>query len=60
MAEWMCRIANQVGEEILTHAIGKHILTVEEMQTVFFESGNILNERPIGRHPTMPEEDSYQ
>ena len=48
------------AKKSLTHAIGKHILTVDEMQTVFFESGNILNERSIGRHPTMPEEDSYQ
>ena len=43
----------------LVHAIGGHILTFSEIQTVAFESANLLNERPIGRHPTSPEEGQY-
>ena len=43
----------------LVHAIGGHILTFSEIQTVAFESANLLNERPIGRHPTSPEEGHY-
>ena len=29
------------------------------MQTVVYEVANILNERPIGRHPTNPDEGTY-
>ena len=39
-----------------THAIGEQILSFSELQTVFFEVANILNERPVGRHPTDAEE----
>ena len=35
----------------LTIAIGDNILTFSELQTVFFEVANLLNERPIGRKP---------
>ena len=61
-AQWQNGCAESLIKSVkksLTHAIGKHILTVDEIQTVFFESANILNERPIGRHPTTPEEGSY-
>ena len=35
------------------------MLTLNEIQTVFFECANILNERPLGVNPTLPEEGSY-
>ena len=43
----------------LTAAIGESILTFSELQTVFFEVANLINERPIGRQPTSPEDGSY-
>ena len=46
-------------KKALTRALGKNILTLDEIQTVFFESANLLNERPIGKHPTSPEEGAY-
>ena len=40
----------------ITAAIGESILTFFELQTVFYEAANLLNERPIGRHPTSPDD----
>lgn len=34
-------------------------LAFDEFQTVLFEIANVLNERPIGRHPTSPDECDY-
>ena len=35
------------------------MLSFSDLQTVFFEVANLLNETPIGRHPTLPEEGHY-
>ena len=35
-------------------AIGESIMTFSELQTVCYEAANLVNERPIGRHPTSP------
>ena len=43
----------------LDHAIGERCLTFSELQTVTFEIANLLNERPIGRHPTEPSDGTY-
>ena len=43
----------------LKAAIGESILTFSELQTVLFEVANLINERPIGRHPRSPEDGSY-
>lgn len=40
-------------------SVGKNALTFSELQTVLFEIANLLNERPIGRHPTSPEDGAY-
>ena len=40
-------------------AIGSQTLTFTEMQTVLYEVANLLNERPIGRHPTAVEDGAY-
>ena len=40
----------------ITAAIGESILTFSELQTVCYETANLLNERPIGRHPTSPDD----
>ena len=34
-------------------------MTVSELQTVCFEAANLVNERPIGRHPTSPDDGTY-
>ena len=31
--------------------MGENVLSYEELQTVFFEIANLLNERPIGMKP---------
>ena len=43
----------------ITLAIGDGTLTFSELQTVCFEAANLVNERPIGRHPTLPDDGSY-
>ena len=42
-------------------AIGDSIfgLTFSELQTACYEAANLVNERPIGRNPTSPEDGSY-
>ena len=39
--------------------IGNQKLSFSELQTVLFEVGNIVNERPIGKMPSTPEDGSY-
>ena len=34
-------------------------MTFSELQPVCFEAANLINERPIGRHPTSPDDESY-
>ena len=34
-------------------------MTFSELQTVCFEAANLINERPIGRHSTSPDDKSY-
>ena len=40
-------------------AIGESIMTFSELQTVCYETANLVNERPIGRHPTSQEDGTY-
>ena len=40
-------------------AIGESIMTFSELQTVCYEAANLVNERPIGRHPTSPDDGIY-
>ena len=35
-------------------AIGEQVLSDSKLQTVFSEAANLVNERPIARHPTEP------
>ena len=43
----------------LTLSIGTSILSFSDLQTILFESANLLNERPIGTKTTDPNEGSY-
>ena len=47
------------AKKAIMGSIGMQILTVSEIQTVCFEAANLLNERPIGRHPTDPDDGVY-
>ena len=40
-------------------AIGTNVLKFSELQTVLYESSNLVNERPIGEHPTNPDDGGY-
>ena len=39
--------------------IGEQILTFEELLTTLMEVTDVVNSRPIGRHPTDPKEETY-
>ena len=43
----------------LTLAIGNNILTPLELQTACFKAANLVNERPMGKHPTDPNDGVY-
>ena len=40
-------------------AIGEQVFTFSEIQTVLVEAANLINERPIGRHPTSTDDGVY-
>ena len=46
-------------KRILKQLIKDQVLSFSELQTVFYEIANLMNERPIGAHPTDPNEGSY-
>ena len=61
-APWMNGVTESLVKSIklsLNNAIGDHILTFSELQTTIFECAQLVNQRPIGRHPTDPEDGSY-
>ena len=43
----------------LKKAIGEQVLTPFELYTCLLEAGNLVNQRPIGRVPTDPDDGSY-
>ena len=43
----------------ITAAVGVNILNFSELQTIMFEAAELVNERPIGLHPSSPEEGVY-
>jgi hypothetical protein len=43
----------------LKHAIGDHVLSALELQTVLFEVAILLNERPIGKSSSDPDDGAY-
>ena len=43
----------------LSAAIGDSTLRFSEFQTVLYEAAQLVNQRPIGNHPTHPNEESY-
>ena len=55
----MCRKPDQTNKKAIKLPIGQHVLTFSELQAVVYEAANLVNERPVGKHSTSPEEGSY-
>ena len=61
-APWQNGVSEALIKSIkkaLTVSINENFLTFSKLQTVMFEAANLVNKRPIGRHPTSPDEDVY-
>lgn len=61
-APWKNRVTEALIRSVkraIEFSVGENALTFSELQTVLFEIANLLNERPIGRHPTSPEDGAY-
>lgn len=61
-APWMNGVTEALVKSVkraLNAAIGDQVMRFSELQTVMFEAAQIVNQRPIGRHPTNPEDGSY-
>lgn len=61
-APWQNGVSEALVKSVkraLTAAISDHVMTFSELQTVCFEVANLVNERPIGRHPTSPDDGTY-
>ena len=43
----------------LNTSVGDQCMTYNELQTVMFECAQIVNQRPIGKHPINPNDGSY-
>lgn len=61
-APWQNGVSEALVKSVkkaIAAAIGESIMTFSELQTVCYEAANLVNERPIGRHPTSPEDGTY-
>ena len=61
-APWQNGVSEALVKSVkrgITAAISDHVMTFSELQTVGFEVANLVNERPIGRHPTSPDDGTY-
>ena len=61
-ASWQNGISEALVKSVkraIYAAIGHNIMTFSELQTICFEVANLVNERPIGRHPTTSEDGTY-
>lgn len=56
---WVTESLVKSIKRAIATSIGAQILSYSEMQTVMFECAELVNERPIGRHPKEPEDGSY-
>ena len=43
----------------LNAAVGENVMQFSELQTCLFEAAELVNERPIGTHPSSPDEGVY-
>ena len=52
-------LSNQQRRPFIKGAIGSQVISFSELETVCLEAANLLNERPIGRHFTDPDDGAY-
>lgn len=43
-------------KKVITVVVGGSVMIFFNLQTMCRESANLVNERPIGKHPTSPED----
>ena len=61
-APWMNGVTESLVKSVkvaLGHVIGEQVLEFSTLQTVLFEVAELVNSRPIGCHPTDPDEGVY-
>ena len=61
-APWMNGVTEALvksTKKALNAAVGDQIMDFSELQTVMYEAAQIVNQRPIGKHPTHPDDGSY-
>ena len=61
-APWMNGITESMVKSVkraLNTVIGNQVMEFSVMQTILFEVAQMVNSRPIGRHPSNPEDGSY-
>ena len=46
-------------KKAITVAVGESVMTFSQLQKMCFEAASLVNERPIGRHSTSPEDGTY-
>lgn len=59
---WQNEISEALVKSVkqnLKAAISNHVLTFLELRTLCFEVANLVNERPIGKHPTSHDDGTY-
>jgi len=49
----------KTAKKALDAAVGENVLSFSELLTVFFEISELVNERPIGVHPSHPDDGTY-
>ena len=54
-----CEALIRSVKKSVVHSIGNHKTTFSELQTIFFECANIVNERPIGATPESVNDGKY-
>ena len=54
-----CEALVRSVKKCIQHAIGPNRLTFTEIQTVFYECANVVNERPIGTTPSSVQDGTY-
>ena len=61
-APWMNGITESLVKSVkraLNAIVGEHVMEFSVLQTIMFEVTELINSKPIGRHPTNPEDVVY-
>ena len=57
--EWLSKALIKFVKKAIDVVVWEQNLSFSEFQTFNFETGNLINERPIGGHLTSPEDGGY-